>query len=582
MAMSAPATGLVVASRYRLEEILGEGGMAVVWRARHTETDRSVALKLVRRDLVRDEQVREMFVREARITARIGSNKHIVDVLDAGVDAALEVPFIAMELLVGEGLDARIKKQGPVEPGLAAEWVEQLADALDQAHGAGVVHRDLKPQNLFLARDKRQRVDVKVLDFGIAKLAESVTQSSTQVGTPAYSAPEQLGASWRTISAQRGKPIAEHVSAATDVWAMGLVVYEMLVGGTSGSLWGATTLAELPVKMILEPTPVASARAAPRGGLIPPGFDAWLARCLDVDATKRFSSAGEAAAAVVPLLRARAQRGSHANLEAQAPPAQPAATGWGHGPSAHATPNTHGPGWSTPPVPSLPVATPLPYAPPTAWAPPPPGAWSAPTERAKSALDPRIPPHFHPWIAARGAEIGFDPNPQPYFAWNPLYFIPRIRHVYREARLSLRDATVCAAEVSIDDGLRSMTGESRPILGFLRSPRILYSAAVRTREGTGVADGVVRALDSLFTSSSLKINDPRFERQFDVGCDSPQMGNAALPLSLRELLLMGFRGKLELRAGGFVVHLAHVNRFEPQEIDALLDVIARIYFTLAP
>jgi hypothetical protein len=352
-------------------------------------------------------------------------------------------------------------------------------------------------------------------------------------------------------------------------------------------IWGATTLAELPVKMILEPTPSATSRAAARANLLPQGFDAWLARCLDIDATKRFPSAGEAANALVPLLRARSQRASHANLQPQQPPPQqapPPVTGWGHGPSPHGPANTARPAglpWPAPSSPPLPTA-PNPYTGSTAWAPPPAGAWGAVPDRPRGGIDPRFPPHWHPWVAARGAELALDPNPQPYFLWNPLYFIPRIRHVYREARLSLRDATVSVAEVSLDDGLRSMTGENRPILGFLRSPRVLYSAAVRTREGTGVADGVVRALDSLFSPASLKINDPRFEKQFEVGCDSPQMGSAALPMGLRELLLTGFRGKLELRGGGFVAQLVNVNRFEPAELDLLLDVIARIYFTLAP
>src|SRR5215212_3785390 len=98
-----PERGLVVGARYKLESVLGEGGMAVVWRATHTETDRKVARKLVRPELVR-----EMFVREARVAARIGKSDHIVDVLDAGVDDTLKVPFIAMELLEGQSVDARI------------------------------------------------------------------------------------------------------------------------------------------------------------------------------------------------------------------------------------------------------------------------------------------------------------------------------------------------------------------------------------------------------------------------------------------------------------------------------------------
>src|SRR5688572_26834273 len=281
-----PERGLVVGARYRLESVLGEGGMAVVWRAVHTETDRKVALKLVRPELVRSDVIREMFVREARVAARIGKSDHIVDVLDAGVDDTLKVPFIAMELLDGESVEARIR-QGPMPWPLVADLLDQLADALGQAHAAGVFHRDLKPQNLFLTTDRKGNSLLKVLDFGIAKLSESTQSSATQVGTPAYSAPEQLGESWRALAKGRGKNVAANVSGGTDVWALGLIAFEMLTGTESGSYWGATTLAELPLKIVLEPLPPAAARANP--ALLPRGFDPWIARCLDLDAALRWA-----------------------------------------------------------------------------------------------------------------------------------------------------------------------------------------------------------------------------------------------------------------------------------------------------
>ncbi|MBK8941421.1 MAG: serine/threonine protein kinase [Polyangiaceae bacterium] len=306
-----PERGTIVGGRYRLESVLGEGGMAVVWRAIHTNMDRPVALKLVRREFVKDEQVREMFVREARVGTRIGKNAHIVDFLDADVDEQLGVPFLAMELLSGEGLDARIKREGPLGAALVASVLEQLADALDQAHSAGVFHRDLKPQNLFLAKDAKQRVSLKVLDFGIAKLADTVTQSSTHVGTPAYSAPEQLGAAWQKIAEQKGKVIATQVSAATDIWALGLVAYEMLIGTPSGALWNASTLAELPVKIVLELPPIASERAGERAGSCLPA--STLGSCAASTSTRRSASSPLAtlsARSCPRSARSRPRRGS--------------------------------------------------------------------------------------------------------------------------------------------------------------------------------------------------------------------------------------------------------------------------------
>src|SRR5690606_7010969 len=132
---------------------------------------------------------------------------------------------------------------------------------------------------LFLARGRKGQPVLKVLDFGIAKVAEAAQQTSTQIGTPAYAAPEQLGPSWRTIGQGRGRHIAATVGPQTDVWALGLVVFETLTAPRTGDLWGATTLAELPLKVVLEPTPVASARAGARSHLLPAGFDAWLACC---------------------------------------------------------------------------------------------------------------------------------------------------------------------------------------------------------------------------------------------------------------------------------------------------------------
>ena len=528
-----PERGTIVGGRYRLESVLGEGGMAVVWRAIHTNMDRPVALKLVRREFVKDEQVREMFVREARVGTRIGKNAHIVDFLDADVD-------------------------------------EQLADALDQAHSAGVFHRDLKPQNLFLAKDAKQRVSLKVLDFGIAKLADTVTQSSTHVGTPAYSAPEQLGAAWQRIAEQKGKVIATQVSAATDIWALGLVAYEMLIGTPSGALWNASTLAELPVKIVLELPPIASERAGERASLLPAGFDAWLLRCIDLDATKRFQAAGDAVGAILPALRALATspiapRGASPTAEMETPSA-PAGSARAAPPVAVAV--------AAPPFAAPGVAAPRPasIAPPAAASPTPPqqpqyGAYAPapqpvplgaagppaplpaqplphgrpPVPAYDPSQQPRAWPHTPPpgwsgpqdprlfaWAAHHGAVLQAPADVRFYMGWNPFQFLPSISHASRDARLPVRDATVYIAEVFTNDAVRRAAGEDRFIAAFVTSSRFYYRAALRSKQGSGVADGLGQLFDAF--SAPPTLGDMHFERFFDLRFPTQQEGHMALPI----------------------------------------------------
>jgi TPR repeat protein len=298
------AVGDVIGGRYRIEALLGQGGMAIVYQARHTATGRPCALKLVHQHLVTRKELVELFVREAQVGARIGQNPHIVDVFDAGADEARRVPFLALELLQGETLEDYIDNRGPMPPALVRIVVEHLADALDQAHRAGVIHRDLKPSNLFLISDRKGQPILKVMDFGIAKILEAeVQRTATQVGTPAYAAPEQMGASIRRLVEKQGSIISAGVSPATDVWAMGLVVFELFTGLPTGHYWGVETLTELPFKVALEEPEPASIRAADRSQLLPPGFDGWLARCLRRNAADRWPSAGQAAAELFRLMQ---------------------------------------------------------------------------------------------------------------------------------------------------------------------------------------------------------------------------------------------------------------------------------------
>ncbi|MEP7121248.1 MAG: serine/threonine-protein kinase [Byssovorax sp.] len=326
------AVGEVVGGRYRVEGELGRGGMAVVYRATHTGTGKPCALKLVHPQLVTRRELVDLFVREAQITGRIGNNPHIVDVFDAGADERTGVPFIAMELLSGETLAQILETRGGLAPSLLRAVVLQLADALDQAHRAGVIHRDLKPSNLFLTTDRRGEPLLKVLDFGIAKVLEQeAARTATQIGTPAYAAPEQMGPTLRRVAEQQGVTIAAQVSPSTDVWALGLIVFELCTGLPTGHFWGVDSLAELPAKIVLEPAEPASVRAGDRAPNLPPGFDAWFARCMRRNAAERWATAGLAASELLHL------------LDAAGPAVQPTAYGAPIG-GGSTPPPSYGPG----------------------------------------------------------------------------------------------------------------------------------------------------------------------------------------------------------------------------------------------
>jgi serine/threonine-protein kinase len=209
-----------LAGRYEVIRPLGHGAMAVVDLARDVELDRPVALKRLAENLARDEEVRRRFVREGRLAARL-SHPNVVRVFDVGEDGGR--PFIAMEYVAGETLAELIARRGPLPPAEAAELGVQMCAGLAAAHAAGLVHRDVKPQNLLLGRDGV----LKLGDFGIAVGTEGtrLTMAGTVLGTAGYLAPEQA----------RG----EQVTAAADIYALGAVLCELLTGEpprSSGSL----------------------------------------------------------------------------------------------------------------------------------------------------------------------------------------------------------------------------------------------------------------------------------------------------------------------------------------------------------
>ncbi|HEY6463115.1 MAG TPA: protein kinase [Polyangiaceae bacterium] len=217
--------GKLLAGRYRLQRVLGEGGMAVVYEGEHVALGKRVAVKLVQSLFVNDDEVVHRFEREARSASAVES-EHIVHVFDVGADADLGL-FLVMELLKGEDLSTVLSKRGRLEPVFAAGLVKQASLGLEKAHAAGIVHRDLKPANMFLVERDDGTTLVKLVDFGIAKIVrdaedarfarKGITRRGTAIGTPQYMSPEQAQA-------------LDTVDHRTDVFSLGAVLFESIAG----------------------------------------------------------------------------------------------------------------------------------------------------------------------------------------------------------------------------------------------------------------------------------------------------------------------------------------------------------------
>jgi len=210
-----PLLGKVIAGRYRLESQLGEGGMGVVYRARHVLIDRVVALKLIRPDLRGETHLRAWMVREARAANRV-DHAHIVDIHDVGETEDGEL-YLVMEYLIGDSLSSQIAK-GPMPIARAVDILEQMTAALARAHDLGVVHRDLKSDNIMITGRGGRKDFVKILDFGLAALTRDprLAPKGAVFGTPEYMSPEQA----------RG----EDAIAGSDLYALGILFFEMLTG----------------------------------------------------------------------------------------------------------------------------------------------------------------------------------------------------------------------------------------------------------------------------------------------------------------------------------------------------------------
>jgi serine/threonine-protein kinase len=213
-AMADPRIGSLLAGRYQLESQLGEGGMAVVYRARSALVDRPVAVKVMNASLVRDAALKERFRREAKTSAAL-AHPNIVEILDYGEDEG--VPYLVMELLDGMSLDKMIERQ-PLPIPMVALLGAQISRGLARAHDFSVIHRDLKPENIFVARLPNGQPLVKILDFGIARSLhdQRLTSAGQIFGTPQYMAPERVG--------------SIDTGPAADLYAVGVMLFEMAAG----------------------------------------------------------------------------------------------------------------------------------------------------------------------------------------------------------------------------------------------------------------------------------------------------------------------------------------------------------------
>ncbi len=291
--------GFVFARDFRITRKIGEGGMGAVYEAEQLSTSKTRALKLMHASMACDSRLRDRFVQEAHAVAQIESD-HIAEVVAAGVDETSGIPWLAMEFLRGETLEAFVKNAGPLSPRDLLELAVQMKHALSQAHGRGIVHRDLKPENLFVSKPRRAGIafTLKVLDFGIAKWVQETREvpkapsvaNSQVLGSPLWMAPEQ----W-----QPNAPIGP----ATDVWALALVMFFAL---TSELYWLTATsgdIGRIVVEVMTERLAPPSERARQRGStaVIVPGFDEWFLSCLDRNPKQRPRDANVALSAFEEL-----------------------------------------------------------------------------------------------------------------------------------------------------------------------------------------------------------------------------------------------------------------------------------------
>jgi serine/threonine-protein kinase len=265
----------VQVGRYEILEIIGSGAHGRVARAHDPMISRLVAIKLFPKELASGE-ARQRFLQEARVVGQL-SHPSIIPLHDMGIDEATQTPYLVMEFLEGQPLD-RILEKGSIPFPKACAWAAEVACALGAAHRKGVIHGDVKPANMLITDDGR----VKLMDFGMARLASHDSKATPLVGTPAYWCPEQI----------MGKP----QDARSDLFSLGVVLYEMVTGKRP---FDAESLQAI-CGRVLSSTPLPPSHANPS---VPANFDGIVARCLAKDPVARYAPAEALAEELYPLAR---------------------------------------------------------------------------------------------------------------------------------------------------------------------------------------------------------------------------------------------------------------------------------------
>lgn len=280
--------GDILDGKYRVERVLGVGGMGVVVAATHLQLGQRVALKFLLPTVLGNAEVVARFAREARAAVRIQS-EHVARVIDVGT-LTTGSPYMVMEYLEGGDLAASLQTRGPLPVVEAVTYVLEACEAIAEAHAIGVVHRDLKPANLFLARRTGRDPMVKVLDFGISKTTDpavsGLTQTTAVMGSPLYMSPEQMMSS-------------KDVDARTDIWSIGVILYELLVGEPP---FVGETMAQVVFMVTNRDPPLLIEKRSDA----PQGLAEIVRRCLRRTPAERFANVAELASALVPFGSPRA------------------------------------------------------------------------------------------------------------------------------------------------------------------------------------------------------------------------------------------------------------------------------------
>ncbi|MDI1476537.1 serine/threonine-protein kinase [Polyangium sp. y55x31] len=345
-----PCEGDVLAGKYRVESVLGKGGMGVVVAAMHLQLGQRVAIKyLLQPD---NTEIVARFLREARAAVRLKS-EHVARVLDVG-ELGSGAPYMVMEYLEGGDLLRHLKTQGPLPIPEAVDYILQTCEAIAEAHAVGIVHRDLKPANLFLTTTPDGSRSVKVLDFGISKVSENeseggdgmqLTKTEMVLGSPLYMSPEQLKSS-------------KDVDPRSDIWALGVILYQLLAGKVP---FNGTAFSELVLKVNLEPPPPLSQYRSD----VPAELEALILRCLEKKREHRFNNIAEFALGIAefgpPTARISAEKAKRVleatgvSVQAPAPPIRSSTSSSGSMPAVTAATSaartTH-PEASSPPPPT--------------------------------------------------------------------------------------------------------------------------------------------------------------------------------------------------------------------------------------